>query len=412
MRRGIFIYFLIIFMSVSFIGGSVFTTYTQFVEEGPLETRREVVIPAGASLKAVARLLHQEGVIASPSVFELGVRASGNAADIKAGEYSIPPRASSKMVMMILISGQTYIRRLVVPEGLTSTQIVALLDNAKGLVGTVEHTPRNGTLLPDTYHYSYGDTKEGMIVRMKNAMNRTINELWEKRADGLPFETPREAIVMASIVEKETSRAAERPHIASVFMNRLAKNMRLQSDPTVIYAITDGRLDLKRPVLYADLKVQHPYNTYVIYGLPDGPIANPGREAIAAVLNPLQTNDLYFVANGRGGHVFAPTYEEHLKNVQKFRQMRRAKKARAQKSVLKKTAPTATAAGGAVVKAAQPAVQPGQKATPTGAASLSKASETAAESVPAAVKEAPKPVANAPERTLRATARTKDAAAK
>lgn len=337
MRRTVFLYFFLAFIAVSFIGGSVFTTYTQFVEEGPLEMRREIVIPSGMSLKAVSRLLHREGIIASPSVFELGVRAGGHTLDLKAGEYSIPARASSKMVMMILISGQTHIRRLVVPEGLTSRQIVELMDSAKGLIGEVKYIPNNGTLLPDTYHYSYGDTKEGMIKRMKNAMKRTIDELWEKRADGLPFKEKKEAIVMASIVEKETSYDAERAHIASVFMNRLEKNMRLQSDPTVIYAITEGRLDLKRPVLYADLKVQHPYNTYVIYGLPEGPISNPGRESIEAVLNPMQTNDLYFVANGRGGHVFAPTYEEHLKNVQKFRQMRRAKRQKSKKSVLKKT---------------------------------------------------------------------------
>lgn len=327
MRHGVLFYFLIFFIGVSLIGGSVFTTYSQFVGEGPLPERTEVVIPRG-SLKKIAAVLHEQGIIASPSIFVLGVRASGNTHKIKSGEYSIPRRASAKMVMDILVSGQTYIRRVVIPEGLTSTQIVNILDNAKGLVGVISQVPKNGTLLPETYHYSYGDTKEGMIVRMQNAMKRVIDSEWEKRADGLPIKSKQEAIILASIVEKETSKDSERPMVAGVFINRLNKKMRLQSDPTVIYAVTDGRLDLNRSLKKKDLRIQHPYNTYVIPALPIGPIGNPGKEAIKAVLNPAQTDALYFVATGWGGHAFAKTLKEHNQNIQNWLKVLRQKRAK------------------------------------------------------------------------------------
>lgn len=326
MRHSVFIYFLLAFLVVSLMGGSVLTTYTQFVAEGPLESSTETFIPKGKTLRKIARQLHQEGIIASPSIFELGVRASGQADKIKAGEYSIPHHASSKMVMNILTSGNTYIRRLVVPEGLTSEQVVALMNNAKGLVGEVMQIPKEGTLLPDTYHYSYGDTKEGMIERMKNAMERTLEELWETRDPSILLKTPKEAVIMASIIEKETSRNSERAHIASVFYNRMKRGIRLQSDPTVIYAVTNGHVEQMKRVTYKDLRVQNPYNTYVIYGLPRGPISNPGRASLQAVLHPMTTKDVYFVADGTGGHVFSPTYQEHQKHVQNWRQISKGKK--------------------------------------------------------------------------------------
>ena len=309
MRHSVFIYFLLAFLVVSLIGGSVLTTYTQFIAEGPLKENKETLIPKGKSLRKVAKQLYAEGIISSPSVFELGVRASGQANNIKAGEYSIPRSASPKMIMNILTSGNTYIRRLVVPEGLTSEQVVALMNNSKGLMGDIVQIPKNGTLLPDTYHYSYGDTKESMLERMKAAMDRTVEDLWAERDPNISIKTPKEAIIMASIIEKETSRDSERAHIASVFYNRIKKGIRLQSDPTVIYAVTDGHVDQMKRVTYKDLKVQNPYNTYVVYGLPRGPISNPERASIHAVLHPIQTKDLYFVADGPGGHIFAPNYD-------------------------------------------------------------------------------------------------------
>ena len=325
MRHRVFIYFLVAFLALSLIGSSVLTTYTQFVAEGPLETQTETLIGKGKSLRKIAKQLFREGIIKSPSIFELGVRASGQANNIKAGEYSIPRHASPKMVMNILTSGNTYIRRLVVPEGMTSEQVVFLVDHAKGLVGELNEVPKEGTLLPDTYHYSYGDTKESVIERMKNAMERTVEELWEKRDPNITLTSPKEAVVMASIIEKETSRNSERAHIASVFYNRMKQGIRLQSDPTVIYAVTDGQVNQMKRVTYKDLKVQNPYNTYVIYGLPRGPISNPGRASIEAVLHPMTTKDVYFVADGTGGHVFSPTYREHKKNVQNWREISKGK---------------------------------------------------------------------------------------
>ncbi len=326
MRQTVWVYFLLFFILVSFIGGSVLTTYTQFVEDGPLLEAKELVIPKGKSLKWIAKFLKKEGVIDSSSIFEIGVRASGNTLHIKSGEYRFPRHASAKLVMNILTEGQTVARRFIAPEGLTSQQIVDLMDKYLGLTGEVQSIPKNGTLLPETYNYSYGDTKESLIIRMKEAMTKTVDELWQNRSGKVPFKTPQEAIIMASVVEKETGKAIERPRIASVFFNRLKNNIKLQSDPTVIYAVTDGKMDLKRALTYKDLKIKHPYNTYVVYGLPEGPIANPGRAALEAVLNPMDTKDVYFVADGKGGHIFAETYEEHQKNVQKWRQIQRGNK--------------------------------------------------------------------------------------
>lgn len=326
MRQSVWVYFLLFFIAVSFVGGSVLTTYTQFVEDGPLPEAKELVIPKGKSLKWIARFLKKEGVIESPAIFEIGVRASGNTYQIKSGEYRFPRHVSPKLAMNILTEGQTVARRFIAPEGLTSQQIVDLMDKYLGLTGEVQSIPKNGTLLPETYNYSYGDTKESLIARMKEAMTKTIDELWQKRATTVPFKTPQEAIIMASVIEKETGRPEERPHIASVFFNRLQNNIKLQSDPTVIYAVTDGKMDLKRALTYKDLKIKHPYNTYVVYGLPEGPIANPGRAALEAVLNPMDTKDVYFVADGKGGHIFAETYAEHQKNVQKWRQIQRGNK--------------------------------------------------------------------------------------
>jgi len=328
MRHRVFLYFVLIFIVLSLMGGSVLSTYKQFVAEGPLQVRSEILIQPGESLRKIAQKLYDESVIESPTVFEIGLRAMGQGLDIKAGEYSIPRHASMKMVAHILTSGQTYVRRLVIPEGLTSAQVIATMDNAKGLMGQVIQTPKNGTLLPDTYHYSYGDTKEGMLSRMKNAMTTTLDELWAGRDTSISLKNKKEALVMASIVEKETSIDKERAHIASVFYNRIKKGIRLQSDPTVIYAVTDGQVDQKKRVLYEDLKFKSPYNTYVVYGLPPQPIANPGRASLYAVLHPMKTNDLYFVADGKGGHVFSETYSEHRKNVKNWRQV--SKKVKAQ----------------------------------------------------------------------------------
>ena len=336
MRRGVFFYIFVVFLLSCIVGTSVFSTYEFFLSEGPLEERKEVLIEKGMPLRKIAFHLKNQGIIDSPSIFTLGVRANGKAGDLKAGEYSIPARASAKMVMDILTGGQTFIRKITIPEGLTSYQIVALLDKANGLTGTVEELPENGTLLPETYYYSTGDTKQQLIVRMQNAMKRTIDELWDKRVRDLPISTPKEAIILASIVEKETSILAEQNHVAAVFLNRLVKKMRLQSDPTVIFALSKGTGIYKKKLWSNDLKKPHPFNTYYIYGLPPEAIANPGKNAIEAVLQPFQTDDLYFVADGTGGHVFAATYAEHQRNVRAWRELKKDRTVRRQMRRIKR----------------------------------------------------------------------------
>ncbi|MDD3669163.1 MAG: endolytic transglycosylase MltG [Alphaproteobacteria bacterium] len=310
-------------MLISLVGGSVLTTYSQFVADGPLTERTDVVIPKGKSLRELARHLKEQGVVHSSSVFELGARAGGNAAKLKAGEYSIPPKASAKIVMMILVNGQTVVRRFIVPEGFTSRQVVDLMDGMYGLMGSVDAIPAEGTLLPDTYHYSYGDTRQSLIDRMQAGMSRILAEAWAARDPKIILKTPYQAVTLASIVEKETGLDSERARIAAVFYNRLRQKIRLQSDPTVIYGLTKGKTDLKRKLTYADLRKNNPYNTYVIYGLPQGPICNPSAASLRAVLNPIRTSDVYFVADGKGGHTFSATYREHQANVQTWRSVRR-----------------------------------------------------------------------------------------
>ncbi len=326
MRHRVFIYFLILFVFGSVMGGSVLSTYRQFVDEGPLKERKEILIEAGKGLRKIAKQLYREGIISSPAIFEIGARAGGQAESIKAGEYSIPEGASAKTVLSILTSGNTYIRRVVIQEGLTSYQVLKAMEGMYGLMGEVEREPKNGTLMPDTYYYSYGDTKQDIIRRMENNMKRAIEELWETRDKDLSFKTPQEAVIMASMVEKETARDNERGHIASVFHNRLKKGMRLQSDPTTIFALTNGTGELNRALTYKDLKVESGHNTYYVKGLPISPISNPGYKSLKAVLNPDKTEDLYFVADGKGGHVFAKTYKEHERNVARYRQIRKAQK--------------------------------------------------------------------------------------
>jgi UPF0755 protein len=202
--------------------------------------------------------------------------------------------------------------------------MAALLGQADGLEGTTASTPSDGSLLPDTYHYSYGDKRADILGRMAKAMDVTLAELWAKRAADLPLTSPTEALILASIVEKETAIPAERGRIAAVFINRLKKGMRIDSDPTVVYGLTAGAGPLGRALTRDDLKIDHPYNTYRISGLPPGPICNPGRDSLAAVMNPLATDEYYFVADGTGGHVFARTLDEHNRNVANWRKLKRA----------------------------------------------------------------------------------------
>lgn len=295
----------------------------QLEKPGPLTTETTVVIPKGAGTQAIADQLADAGVIASPLVFRLGARLKEAQAELRAGEYAFSPRVSVEEVMARLRAGDTVARRLTVPEGLTSAQVVALVAETPGLTGETGPPPPEGTLLPETYHFSRGDSRAGLIERMREAMAAELEALWASRDPDLPLVTPEEAVTLASIIEKETAVAAERRRVAAVFINRLRKGMLLQSDPTTIYALTGGAGPLERPLSRKDLAIPSPYNTYVSPGLPPGPIANPGRASLAAALNPIDSNEYYFVADGTGGHAFARTLEEHVRNVARWREIQR-----------------------------------------------------------------------------------------
>jgi UPF0755 protein len=248
---------------------------------------------------------------------------------LRAGEYSFSPGASVNEVLEKITSGKTVVHRLTIPEGTTSREVLLEIEALTTLSGPLPPVPLEGMILPETYHFSRGDSREELLKRMSDAMTDAAAELWEDRADGLPFNSIEEAIILASIVEKETAVAEERGLVAGVFINRLRRGMRLQSDPTVVFGITLGKAPLGRALRRSDLKQSTPYNTYLVDGLPPGPIANPGRESLEAVLNPAATKFLYFVADGSGGHAFAETLGEHNRNVAHWRKIEPARRATA-----------------------------------------------------------------------------------
>ncbi len=303
------------------------TAYDALHRPGPLTAPATVIVNKGLTVAEIAALLRSRQVVASPLFFELAVRASGNEGGLRAGEYAMPARITVAEVMAMMRAGRTVVRKLTVPEGLTSRQVVALVLAAPGLAGEVREVPGEGELLPETYYYNLGDGREQVLARMSSAMREALRELWGQRAANLPLRSPQEAVVLASIVEKETAKAEERARIAAVFLNRLRLGMRLQADPTVAYAIADtngGTPADVRPLTASDLQTPSPYNTYQVDGLPPGAIANPGRAALAAVLQPLASDELYFVADGSGGHAFARTLDEHNRNVQRWRRLQRS----------------------------------------------------------------------------------------
>jgi len=300
-------------------GGWYVWVQDRFEAPGPAAVETTVILPKGAGVAGVAGALAEAGVIREPLLFRIGVRLAGRDRDLKAGEYAFPAGASARQVMEIVAGGRTVVHRLTVPEGLTSRQILELVAQAEALEGAVGALPPEGALLPETYHFSRGDSRAALVERMAADMQAAVAALWAGRDEGLPLDSPAQMVTLASIVEKETGVAAERPRIAGVFVNRLRQGMRLQSDPTVVYALTQGAGPLGRELTRADLAVDSPYNTYAKPGLPPGPIANPGRAALEAVAHPLATEELYFVADGTGGHAFARTLDEHNRNVAKWR---------------------------------------------------------------------------------------------
>lgn len=285
---------------------------------GPLQKNTIVYIEPGSGTKKIATQLLDEGAIDSEFIFSWGAKKSGGS--LKAGEFEIPEAAPVQAIIDLLQSGKTYQRRVTVPEGLTSQEIVDVVNAAEQMTGKIETIPPEGSLLPETYNYSRGDSREAVVERMSKAMKTAITELWAKHTENPLLKTSEDAVVLASIVEKETALPAERPRVAGVFFNRLKVNMPLQSDPTVIYALTQGKAKLGRLLTRSDLDYASPYNTYGNPGLPPGPIANPGRASLEAVLAPEANEYLYFVANGTGGHTFAKTLDEHNHNVAKWRE--------------------------------------------------------------------------------------------
>ena len=289
---------------------------------GPLQEDKVVNIPARAGKRDIADVLQREGVIdVNPWVFIGGVLAMKASSDLKPGEYSFQKSASLRDVIATIVEGKVVQHAITIPEGLTSEQIVQRLSDNDLFTGSVREIPREGTLLPETYKFPRGTTRDQVIQRMQQAQRHAVAEIWERRSPDLPIKTPEQLVTLASIVEKETGKPDERSRVAAVFVNRLKQKIKLQSDPTIIYGLVGGKGTLGRPIKRSEITQPSPYNTYVIDGLPPGPISNPGRASLEAAANPARTRDLYFVADGTGGHAFTETYDQHQKNVAKLRAM-------------------------------------------------------------------------------------------
>jgi UPF0755 protein len=324
---GLFTVILVVMLAA---GGVMALLYHQFETSGPLAVSRVVTVPRGEGRIEIATRLEREGAISNRWAFIINYMLRSalgpKPLELKAGDYEIKKNASMAEIMETLTQGRGVLSKITIPEGLTSLQIVEKLRGEDELVGDITEIPAEGTLLPDTYRYSKGMERRELLERMQGEMQRFLAAAWERRQPSLPITTPEQAIIFASIVEKETGRADERGRVAAVFMNRLKKGMRLQSDPTVIYGIVGGQGTLGRSITRADLDQKSSHNTYQIGGLPPTPICNPGRPAIEASLNPPATTDLFFVADGTGGHTFSDTLKEHNAAVNVWRKVERDRK--------------------------------------------------------------------------------------
>ena len=296
--------------------GLGYWTYKDITGPGPLTAAHIVVIPPHTGISGIADALAQDGVIRYPLTFEVFAELTGRGGALKAGEYEFPAGANAVDVLDAIASGKTVKHRLTIREGLTSAEIVALVRDAPFLAGDTGPVPPEGALLPETYVYSRDDTRQSLIARMQQAMQEALTATWAEHRNDLPLTSPEQALILASMLEKEANRDQERSHIAAVFLNRLRLGMRLQSDPTVRFVLAgNGATKFDGSLTRADLEVNSPYNTYVAKGLPPGPICNPGNAALHDAVRPERSDDLYFVADGNGGHVFAKTLLEHNRNV-------------------------------------------------------------------------------------------------
>jgi UPF0755 protein len=337
-------------------------------EPGPLAASKVIYIAPGTEVPDIIAELNREGIIDSPLLLNIALLAEGNRSKVKAGEYLFKQNVTLQEVIDTLVSGKQVLHAITIPEGLTSEQIVERLRESDILIGDITEIPKEGSLLPETYKVTRGTVRADVIKKMQDDQKRAVDQIWARRANGIPLRSPYELVTLASIVEKETGKADERPRVASVFLNRLRKGMRLQSDPTIVYGLTQGKGSLGRGITRPELEKLTPYNTYLIDGLPPGPIANPGRAALEAVANPSRTQELYFVADGTGGHVFAETLDQHSRNVQRWRQIEKDAKekqdqaAPAESNSVPQAAPAPDPAKSApAVTPAPAAVQPGKE---------------------------------------------------
>ncbi|MCX7341548.1 MAG: endolytic transglycosylase MltG [Hyphomicrobiales bacterium] len=325
-RKGGFLGFLSAVFTVGLflavlVGGAFIVVSRQSAEPGPLTADKAIVIPRDSGLAEIAEQLEREGVIRNTMMFRIAGYVTGAWSGLRAGEYLFKANISPREALDVLTSGRPVLHSILIPEGLTSEQIIARLRENELLTGDVTQIPREGALLPDTYRVERGSTRQRLLQTMAEKQREEMNRIWARRVPDLPIKTPQELVTLASIVEKETGRADERPRVAGVFVNRLNRRMKLQSDPTIVYGLVGGKGTLGRGILRNEITQPTPYNTYVIDGLPPGPIANPGRAAMEAVANPSRTRDLFFVADGTGGHAFGETLEQHNRNVARWRQI-------------------------------------------------------------------------------------------
>ena len=295
---------------------------------GPLAADKVVVIAREDDGGPIGDQLERAGVIDNSLWFAAMTLIDGSRGALKRGEYAFKAGVSLREVEAELVAHKVVLHSITIPEGLTSDQIVERVRDNDVLVGDVKETPREGTLLPETYKFALGETREAILTVMAKAQAKTVDEIWKNRTADLPIKSPGELVTLASIVEKETGKPDERARVAGVFVNRLRRHMKLESDPTIVYGLVFGRGTLGHPISKAELEQSTPYNTYVISGLPPGPICNPGKAALEAVANPASTNEVYFVADGAGGHAFAETLDQHLKNVAHWRQIEKDAKDR------------------------------------------------------------------------------------
>lgn len=339
-RIVIFGHFMLSLMLIGALGAGAAAYYgkVQFEKPGPSESAKVFVVERNSGLRDISARLFTEGLISDERVFQIAVRATGNAAKLKAGEYEIAAGASMRDVMNLITSGRSIEYSVTIPEGLTVQQAWARIADNPSLTGNMPaQMPSEGMLIADTHNFPRGTDRTEVVNKLIDLQTNLILEIWAKRAPGLPLENVDEFVTLASIVERETGIAAERPRVASVFINRLKQGMRLQSDPTIIYGIFGGAgKPAERPIYKSDIETATPYNTYAINGLPAGPIAIPGRAALEAVANPMTTNDLYFVADGTGGHVFAETLEQHNANVAAWRRIEKEREDASQKQAAPK----------------------------------------------------------------------------